>query len=173
MMIGWAINSAMILLAAAVFFRNGSSVNELQDASVLLQPLLGNHAAVIFAVALLFAGVASTITSGMAAGSIFAGIFREPYDIKDIHSRLGVLLSLVVALLVIMLVSNPFMGLIYSQMVLSIQLPVTIFLQVYLTSSEKVMGKYKNQASTKWVLYILGGIVTFLNILLFVSIFRN
>ncbi len=109
----------------------------------------------------------------MAAGSIFAGIFREPYDIKDIHSRLGVLLSLVVALLVIMLVSNPFMGLIYSQMVLSIQLPVTIFLQVYLTSSEKVMGKYKNQASTKWVLYILGGIVTFLNILLFVSIFRN
>ena len=173
MMIGWAINSAMILLAAAVFFRNGSSGNELQDASVLLQPLLGNHAAVIFAVALLFAGVASTITSGMAAGSIFAGIFREPYDIKDIHSRLGVLLSLVVALLVIMLVSNPFMGLIYSQMVLSIQLPVTIFLQVYLTSSEKVMGKYKNQASTKWVLYILGGIVTFLNILLFVSIFRN
>ena len=173
MMIGWAINSAMILLAAAVFFRNGSSVNELQDASVLLQPLLGNHAAVIFAVALLFAGVASTITSGMAAGSIFAGIFREPYDIKDIHSRLGVLLSLVVALLVIMLVSNPFMGLIYSQMVLSIQLPVTIFLQVYLTSSEKVMGKYKNQASTKWVLYILGGIVTFLNILFFVSIFRN
>ncbi len=173
MMIGWAINSAMILLAAAVFFRNGSSVNELQDASVLLQPLLGNHAAVIFAVALLFAGVASTITSGMAAGSIFAGIFREPYDIKDIHSRLGVLLSLVVALLVIMLVSNPFMGLIYSQMVLSIQLPATIFLQVYLTSSEKVMGKYKNQASTKWVLYILGGIVTFLNILLFVSIFRN
>lgn len=173
MMIGWAINSAMILLAAAVFFRNGSSVNELQDASVLLQPLLGNHLAVIFAVALLFAGVASTITSGMAAGSIFAGIFREPYDIKDIHSRLGVLLSLVVALLVIMLVSNPFMGLIYSQMVLSIQLPVTIFLQVYLTSSEKVMGKYKNQASTKWVLYILGGIVTFLNILLFVSIFRN
>ncbi len=173
MMIGWAINSAMILLAAAVFFRNGSSVNELQDASVLLQPLLGNHAAVIFAVALLFAGIASTITSGMAAGSIFAGIFREPYDIKDIHSRLGVLLSLVVALLVIMLVSNPFMGLIYSQMVLSIQLPVTIFLQVYLTSSEKEMGKYKNQASTKWVLYILGGIVTFLNILLFVSIFRN
>ena len=73
MMIGWAINSAMILLAAAVFFRNGSSVNELQDASVLLQPLLGNHAAVIFAVALLFAGVASTITSGMAAGSILRG----------------------------------------------------------------------------------------------------
>ena len=56
MMIGWAINSAMILLAAATFFKSGSTVNELQDASALLQPLLGNNAAVIFAVALLFAG---------------------------------------------------------------------------------------------------------------------
>jgi len=164
MMIGWAINSAMILLAAATFFKSGSTVNELQDASALLQPLLGNNAAVIFAVALLFAGIASTITSGMAAGSIFAGIYREPYDIKDSHSRWGVLLSLVMALIIIMLVSNPFMGLIYSQMILSIQLPVTIFLQ-------KVMGKYKNRTSTKWILYILGGIVTVLNVMLFISMF--
>ena len=171
MMIGWAINSAMILLAAATFFKSGSTVNELQDASALLQPLLGNNAAVIFAVALLFAGIASTITSGMAAGSIFAGIYREPYDIKDSHSRWGVLLSLVMALIIIMLVSNPFMGLIYSQMILSIQLPVTIFLQVYLTSSGKVMGKYKNRTSTKWILYILGGIVTVLNGMLFISMF--
>ena len=171
MMIGWAINSAMILLAAATFFKSGSTVNELQDASALLQPLLGNNAAVIFAVALLFAGIASTITSGMAAGSIFAGIYREPYDIRDSHSRWGVLLSLVMALIIIMLVSNPFMGLIYSQMILSIQLPVTIFLQVYLTSSGKVMGKYKNRTSTKWILYILGGIVTVLNVMLFISMF--
>lgn len=171
MMIGWAINSAMILLAAATFFKSGSTVNELQDASALLQPLLGNNAAVIFAVALLFAGIASTITSGMAAGSIFAGIYREPYDIKDSHSCWGVLLSLVMALIIIMLVSNPFMGLIYSQMILSIQLPVTIFLQVYLTSSGKVMGKYKNRTSTKWILYILGGIVTVLNVMLFISMF--
>ena len=171
MMVGWAINSAMILLAAATFFRNGSSVEELQDASALLQPLLGNHAAVVFAIALLLAGIASTITSGMAAGSIFAGIYNEPYDIKDSHSRWGVLISLILALLLIMVISNPFMGLIYSQMILSIQLPVTIFLQVYLTSSGKVMGQYKNCTSTQWILYILGGIVTLLNVMLFVSMF--
>ena len=171
MMIGWAINSAMILLAAAAFFKNGTTVTELQQANTLLQPLLGNNAAVIFAVALLFAGVASTITSGMAAGPIFAGIYREPYDIQDTHSRWGVLLSLIAALLIIMVVSNPFMGLIYSQMILSIQLPITIFLQVYLTSSEKVMGKYKNRTSTKWILYFLGGIVTLLNLMLLISFF--
>ncbi|HLP04553.1 MAG TPA: Nramp family divalent metal transporter, partial [Paludibacter sp.] len=144
MLVGWAINSAMILLAASTFFYNEKPVNELQQASELLVPLLGSNASNVFAVALLCAGVASTITSGMAAGTIFAGMYKEPYDIKDNHTRLGIAMSLIVAYGVIMLISNPFKGLIISQMVLSIQLPFTIFLQVYLTSSEKVMGKFKN-----------------------------
>ena len=171
MLIGWAINSAMILLAAATFFQNKVPVSELQQANELLTPLLGSNAAVIFAVALLFAGIASTVTSGMAAGTIFAGMYREPYDIKDNHSRLGVGISLVMAFLIILLISNPFKGLIISQMILSIQLPITIFSQVYLTSSEKVMGKYKNRTSTRIVLYGLGVLVTVLNLALVVSFF--
>ena len=171
MLIGWAINSAMILLATATFFQNKVPVSELQQANELLTPLLGSNAAVIFAVALLFAGIASTVTSGMAAGTIFAGMYREPYDIKDNHSRLGVGISLVMAFLIILLISNPFKGLIISQMILSIQLPITIFSQVYLTSSEKVMGKYKNRTTTRIVLYGLGVLVTVLNLALVVSFF--
>ena len=169
MVIGWAINSAMILLAAATFFKSGTPVTELEQANSLLTPLLGSNAAVIFAVALLFAGISSTITSGMAAGSIFAGIYKEPYDIKDSHSRIGVLTSLIIAFALIMVISNPFQGLIYSQMALSVQLPITIFSQVYLTSSSKVMGKYKNSAYTKWLLNVIGGIVTLLNVMLLLS----
>jgi len=168
--IGWAINSAMILLAAATFFSTHTPVSELQQANSLLTPLLGNNAAVVFAVALLFSGIASTTTSGMAAGSIFAGMYKEPYDIKDNHSRMGVLLSLILALIIIFMISNPFKGLIISQMLLSIQLPITIFSQVYLTSSEKVMGKYKNTISLKVVLYGLGVIVALLNVALFISL---
>ena len=171
MIIGWAINSAMILLAAATFFRTKTQVSELEQAKDLLSPLLGTHAAIVFAVALLFAGIASTITSGMAAGSIFAGMFKEPYDIKDNHSRLGVGISLIIALIIVFLISNPFQGLILSQMFLSVQLPFTIFLQVYLTSSEKVMGKYKNTKLSVITLYSLGVIVTVLNIALFISMF--
>ena len=159
----------MILLAAAAFFGTRTPVTELEQANSLLAPLLGNNASVIFAVALLFAGISSTITSGMAAGSIFAGIYKEPYDIKDNHSRIGVLTSLIIAFALIMVVSNPFQGLIYSQMALSVQLPITIFTQVYLTSSSKVMGKYKNSTYTKWLLYVIGGIVTLLNIMLLIS----
>ncbi|MDD3321450.1 MAG: Nramp family divalent metal transporter [Paludibacter sp.] len=171
MLIGWAINSAMILLAAATFFQTKTPVSELQQANQLLAPLLGSNAAVVFAVALLFAGIASTITSGMAAGSIFAGMYKEPYDIKDNHSRLGVAISLFIAFGIILLITNPFQGLIISQMILSIQLPFTIFLQVYLTSSEKVMGKYKNSKLSKILLYSLGVIVGGLNIALFISFF--
>jgi manganese transport protein len=173
MIVGWAINSAMIIMAAATFFKARTNVNSLEQAKGLLEPLLGIHAANVFAVALLFSAIASTITSGLAAGSIFAGMYKEPYDIKDNHSKTGIFISLFMALVIIMMISNPFKGLIISQMVLSIQLPLTIFLQVYLTSSEKVMGKYKNSFLSKVTLYFLGGIVTILNIALFISIIRR
>lgn len=171
MLIGWAINSAMIILAATTFFIHGTKVNELQQAQSMLGPLLGNNAGVVFAIALLFAGFASSITSGMAGGSIFAGLFGEPFDVKDNHSRLGIAISLIIALLLIFVIGNPFKALIISQMILSIQLPFTIFLQIYLTSSSKVMGKYVNSKSTTALMLLIGGIVTFLNVLLFISFF--
>jgi manganese transport protein len=171
MIVGWAINSSMILLAAATFFSHGEQVSELQQANQLLVPLLGSNASFVFAIALLFSGIASTITSGMAAGSIFAGIYEEPFDMKDNHSRLGVGISLVVAAGLIFLIGNPFRGLVISQMMLSIQLPITIFLQIYLTSSKKVMGKYVNGKLTKMMLYLIAAIVTLLNIALFISFF--
>jgi manganese transport protein len=171
MIIGWGINSAMILLAAATFFQAHAPVHELQQANSLLAPLLGSHAAIVFAVALLFSGIASSTTSGMAAGTIFAGMYKEPYDIKDNHSRIGVALSLLLALVVILFISNPFQGLILSQMFLSIQLPITIFTQVRLTASEKVMGKYKNSRILNLSLYGMGMLVTALNVALFVSFF--
>lgn len=166
MLVGWAINCAMILLAAATFFKSGIQVDQLQQAKSLLEPLLGNNAAIVFALALLMAGVSSSITSGIAAGTIFSGIFGEPYHMKDIHSQVGTVLSLVIALFLIFMISNPFKGLIISQMVLSVQLPFTVFLQVSMTSSKRVMGQYANSKFLNCLLYSLAGIVTILNIAL-------
>jgi len=169
MIVGWAINSAMILLAATTFFRNGVHVEELSQAQSLLTPLLGNNAANIFAIALLLAGISSTITSGMAAGSIFSGLFGESYNAHDTHSIVGICLSLGISLLVIFFISNPFKCLLISQMVLSIQLPFTIFLQVSLTSSKEVMGKYANKPWNSAFLYSLAGLVTLLNLWLLIE----
>lgn len=166
MTIGWAINSAMILVAAAVFFTNHVKVDDLAQATEMLRPLLGNSAALLFAVALLFAGISSTATAGMAGGSIFAGIFGEPYDVRDYHSWHGVLLTYWLAVAIIIFIDDPFSGLIYSQMALSVQLPWTIALLLYLTSSKKVMGKYANSLRLKIILGFIGVIVIALNVML-------
>lgn len=173
MIIGWAINSAMIILAAATFFSNKTEVYELQQAKSLLEPLLGTNAAVVFAVALLFSGLASTITSAMAGGSIVSGMVKEPYNIKDNHTRIGVIISLIGALIAIFFTKDPFRGLILSQVFLSIQLPFTVFAQVYLTSSKKVMGKYVNTRFMIVLLLIIASIVTFLNLRLLYDIIFN
>ena len=169
MIIGWAINSAMIILAAATFFKNGLEVDELQQAETLLVPLLGTNASVVFAIALLFAGVASSITSGMAGGSIVSGMFKEPYDVKDNHSRMGIVISLLGALILIFFIGNPFKGLILSQVFLSIQLPFTVAIQIYLTSSKKVMGKYVNSPFLIGILSSIAMIVTFFNFKLLID----
>lgn len=163
---GWAINTAMIIVAAATFFSHKVPINELSDAQQMLTPILGNFASVIFALALLFSGIASCITVGMAGGSIFSGIFGEPYDIDDLHTKIGVLLTIVPVIFICLLIKSPLNGLVYSQTLLSIQLPITIFLQIYLTSSEKVMGKYKNSKFDNIALWILGIVITLLNLIL-------
>lgn len=170
MLIGWGINSAMILVAAATFFANKVEVTELQQAMEMLRPMVGPAAAIVFALALLFAGIASSITASMAGGTIFAGIFGEHYDIRDKHSIVGVTITLVGALIVIMFISDPFKALIYSQVLLSIQLPITIFLQISLTSSKKVMGQHVNTTLDSVLLWIIGGIVTILNIRLLLTL---
>lgn len=169
MCIGWAINSAMIILAATTFFKQNMMVSELGQAQQLLSPMLGTKASIIFGVALLFSGISSTITAGMAGGSIYAGLFKEPYDIKDTHTKVGVSLILIASTIIIFLISDPFKGLIYSQMFLSIQLPITVFLQIYLTSSKKIMGNHRNSILHNVLLISIGIILAVLNLMLFKS----
>jgi manganese transport protein len=170
--VGWVINSAIIILAVTTFHAHSIKVDDLPQAGSLLEPLLGGAAAIVFACALLFSGFSSSITAGIAGGSIFSGMFGEPYDIKDRHSRLGVGLTYGAALVTLLFVGNPFNGLVMSQTALSIQLPVTIFLLIYLTSSKKVMAEYANPVSSRVLLLAVGGIVTLFNVMLLVQMAR-
>ncbi len=170
--VGWAINSAMIIMAAAVFYKNGIVVNELPQVTVTLEPIFGKASAVVFALGLLFAGLSSSVTAAMAGGSVFAGIFIEPFDINDPHSRIGLSITLLGALAAIMLLSDPFKGILWSQVALSLQLPLTIVPLILLTSSKKVMGEYANRPYGAIVLWTVGLIVIGLNIALLVDMAR-
>ncbi len=169
--VGWAINSAIIFIAATAFFANGIMVDDLAQAGELLTPILGSLSAHIFGVALLFAGIAASLTSSMAGGCIFAGMLGEPYDSADKHTRIGSLLTMIPAFLLIVFIRSPFEGLIWSQAFLSMQLPFTIFTQLYLTSSRRVMGTYANKPFTKIILWAIGLTVTFFNVLLLQDLF--
>ncbi|HEY1405882.1 MAG TPA: divalent metal cation transporter, partial [Spirochaetota bacterium] len=171
--VGWAINSAMIIVAAASFNVAGIRVEFLEEAKAMLVPILGNSAALVFAFALLCSGIASSITAAIAGGSIFAGLFREPFDIRDIHSRIGVAVVFGTALIALLCIRDTLQGLIISQVVLSVQLPLTIFLLIMLTSTKKVMGKYANRRSTFIILTTIGVIVVALNVLLLVEVIRD
>ncbi|MBF0206785.1 MAG: Nramp family divalent metal transporter [Oligoflexia bacterium] len=170
MLIGFAINSAMLIVAAAVFFKKGIVVTELSQAEATLRPLVGNTSAIVFAIALILSGFASAITAAMAGASIFAGMFKEPLDLQDNHSRAGVLLTLVCGLLIIFLLKNPFQGLIWGQVVLSMQLPFTIIGLIALTSSKKIMREHANTQGEFLTLLLIATIVITLNIMLLWSL---
>ncbi|MEN6310069.1 MAG: Nramp family divalent metal transporter [Acidobacteriota bacterium] len=171
--VGWAINSAMVIIAAAAFFGR-TRITEIEQAHDMLGPLLGGTAALVFALALILAGLASSMTAGMAGSTVFAAIFGETYDIKDFHSRLGAAVTLIAAAAVVFLVGDPFKALLLSQMLLSIQLPVTIITQIRLTSSRAVMGKYANPPLLRVLLWIVAVVVIAMNLMLAASlVFRR
>ena len=161
--IGWAINSAMVILAATTFFSRGVVVEDLAAAAATLSPIVGPASSVIFAVALLFAGLSSSVTAGMAAGTVTAGMFGEEYDIHDRHSSIGVALCFAGAVAACLCVEDAFAGLVWSQALLSLQLPVTVFLLIRLTSSRKVMGRYANSRPLTATLVTIGVVVTALD----------
>jgi len=176
MIVGWMINSAMILLAAATFFRQKITVSSLDQAEEMLYPILGHHGAVaatVFALALLCAGLTASVTAGMAGGSITAGFITRGYDIRTAPSRTGVAITLGVALIAVMFVTDSYRALILSQVLLSIQLPITIILQLYLTSSPKVMGSHANTLMGKVWLWMVAGTVILLNLILLWSLWRG
>jgi len=166
MAVGWAINSAMILVASAVFHRRGMAVTELPQAAAALAPLLGRGASIVFALALVLAGVSSALTAAMAGGGIVAGFADKPYDAADRHSRWGIAITLVGAGLAAFFVRDVFQALLWSQIALSVQLPWTVLALAFLVSSRRVMGHLVAPRSHRLLLWVAVAVVTALNLML-------
>ena len=167
MFVGWAINCAIIILAAAAFRAVGVEGRRARRRHAASSGrMLGEAAGTVFAVALLFRGLSSSITAGMAGGAIYTGIFGECYDPEDRHTRDRHPHHPGRGFCPRPLRSDPFWALVVSQMVLGIQLPITVFAQIALTSSKKVMGQYSNRPFTTALLILTGVVVTILNVLL-------
>ncbi len=144
MVLGWLINSAMVIVAAAVFFRHGVKVDSLTQASATLEPLAGSLARLLFGIGLLFAGLGSSFTSAMAEVNVLTAYLGRPEDPRTKFYRIGLFVLAIPALAVVAVAKDPLQVLIYSQVALTIQLPLTILPLLWLVFSKKVMGDFRS-----------------------------
>lgn len=144
MLLGWLINSAMVIVAAAVFFRYGVKVDSLTQASATLEPLAGSLARLLFGIGLLFAGLGSSFTSAMAEVNVLTAYLGRPEDPRTKFYRIGLFVLAIPALAVVAVAKDPLQVLIYSQVALTIQLPLTIIPLLWLVFSKKVMGDFRS-----------------------------
>jgi len=165
------INAAILIVAAASFHTTGHhEVAEIQDAHKLLTPLLGAGASTAFALALLASGQNSTIT-GTLAGQIvmegFLDIRVRPW-VRRLVTRL---IAIVPAALMAIFggVSGTAHLLLFSQVVLSLQLSFAVFPLVMFTSDREKMGRFANPTWMKLLAYLVAGVIATLNVLLLVQ----
>ncbi|MEG4006283.1 Nramp family divalent metal transporter [Microcoleus sp. Pol11C1] len=166
------INSAILIVAAATFHFSGyHEVAEIQDAYKLLSPLLGVSAAsAIFGLALLASGQSSTLTATLAGQIVMEGFlrFRLPAWLRRLVTRL---LAIIPALIAIVFFGEQSTGqlLVFSQVILSLQLSFAVIPLVMFTSDRRLMGEFVNPKWLKVLAWAVATIIVALNVWLLVQ----
>jgi manganese transport protein len=160
------VNAAILVLAAAVFFKRGIVVTEIQQAHLLLAPLLGTGAAsIMFAIALLCSGQSSTLTGTMAGQVVMEGFLNirmRPWMRRLLTRSLAV----IPAVLAIWSSGDQatYRLLILSQVVLSMQLPFAIVPLIHFTNDPRRMGKFSNPGWVRILAWATAAVIIGLNI---------
>ncbi len=159
------VNAAILILAAAVFFKNGTVVNEIEQAHELLTPLLGTTvASALFAIALLASGQSSTLTGTYAGQIVMEGFL----DLR-LRPWLRRLITRSIAIIPAAITvsssgeSGTYQLLILSQVILSLQLPFAVLPLIRFTSDRERMGEFANKSWVKILAWVVAGVILGLN----------
>ena len=168
------VNLAILVMAAAVFYRNGVVITTLDEAHKTLVPLLGGAAATVFAVALIASGQSSTLTGTLAGQIVMEGFLHlrlRPW-MRRLLTRTT---AIIPAVLVILWQGEKgsYRLLILSQVMLSVQLPFAVVPLVQFTCSRKRMGEFVNPAWVKILAWIVTAVILGLNVWLLVQTIRD
>lgn len=161
------VNAAILILAASTFFQAGMyEVADIQDAYKFLTPLLGTEwASILFAVALIAAGQSSTITGTLAGQIVMEGYLNlriAPW-LRRLITRL---IAIIPAYIVILIYGESKTGamLVFSQVVLSLQLGFAIIPLIHFTSDKKTMGVYTIKPWVRIAAWVIALVIVSLNI---------
>jgi manganese transport protein len=167
LMLALFVNAAILIVAAAVFHAGGKTdVAEIQDAYELLSPLLGvGFASILFAVALLASGLNSTVTATLAGQIVMEGFLRIrlPHWARRLVTRAIAIVPVVIV--------TAFYGergtgqlLVFSQVILSMQLPFAVIPLVMFVSNRAKMGVFTISKPIAWLAWLVAGIIVILNL---------
>lgn len=164
--IAFLVNASILILAATAFFKKGLAVVEIKEAHKLLEPLLGSGIApVLFAVALIAAGQSSTVTGTLAGQIVMEGYLRlriNPW-IRRLMTRL---LAIIPAVVVIYIFGEEKVDslLVFSQVILSMQLGFAVIPLIHFVSDKHTMGSFAITLPTKIFAWLVAAILVYLNV---------
>jgi manganese transport protein len=165
------VNAAILILAGAVFFRHGIVVKEIQQAYLLLAPLLGTAVAGgLFAIALLCSGQASTFTGTLAGQIVMEGFLN--FRIRPWLRRLITRTIAIIPAAITVYISGDqgtYRLLILSQVILSMQLPFAVIPLIHFTSDRRRMGIFANAVWVQWLSWASAVLILALNVWLLVD----
>lgn len=165
--IAFLINAAILILAATVFFQTGKTeVAEIKQAHELLSPMLGsNFASTLFAIALIASGQSSTVTGTLAGQIVMEGYLR--LRINPIMRRLITrLIAIIPAIIVIAMFGEDEVDslLIFSQVVLSLQLGFAVIPLIHFVSDKKTMGAFAIKPIVQFLAWVVASVLVYLNL---------
>ena len=166
MNIAFIVNAAMVIVAAAIFYKQGIVVDSIEIAHESLTPLLGKISSQAFAIALLASGFSSSAVGALAGESVMDGFI----NIK-ISTNKKRLITMIPSMLVLLIGINPMKALLLSQVCLSFALPMAIIPLLIITSKKELMGKFVNTKLINILGFIIATIIIVLNMVLLYTTF--
>ena len=161
------VNAGILILAASVFYFNGqSSVAKIEDAHRLLEPMLGTSLApILFAVALIASGQSSTVTGTLAGQVVMEGYLHLRIN-PWLRRLLTRLLAIIPAVFVILYYGESEVDslLVFSQVLLSLQLGFAVIPLIHFVSDKSTMGNFAIKPLTKVIAWLVAGVLIFLNV---------
>ena len=154
------VNIALLLLAASAL-AGVEGTDTIEGAHAAITASLGSGVGIVFAIGLLASGLASTSVGAYAGSEIMRGLLnvRVPIIVQRV-------ITLIPALVIIALGSEPTWALVVSQVVLSFGIPFAIVPLMRLTGSEQVMGRWRDGVLLRWVSRVVAAVIIVLNIAL-------
>jgi manganese transport protein len=163
--VAFLVNAAILIVAAAVFWKNGVIVTEIQQAYYLLTPLLGTTlAGVLFAGALIASGQSSTLTGTYAGQIVMEGFLH--FKMRPVLRRLITRMFAIVPAVIVVLLqgdTGAYKLLILSQVILSMQLPFAVLPLIRFTNDRKTMGDFVNGTTVRILAWISAAVIVVLD----------